>query len=163
MHGVSPADGHFDYQVEENRNRFAPCVYKWSNLLENLDRVSELWVYLLPFTGLAAQMTKFLDSLFELLDVILFCFFIVLDWVVFLALVTRKVVWTFVSQALVETHRELVVTASKYCLEVLFLFRTLNVRHLTALINVWVIEIFGMDDTVSKLVFQTDFSENNGR
>ena len=115
------------------------------------------------FTGLAAQMTKFLDSLFELLDVILFCFFIVLDWVVFLALVTRKVVWTFVSQALVETHRELVVTASKYCLEVLFLFRTLNVRHLTALINVWVIEIFGMDDTVSKLVFQTDFSENNGR
>lgn len=88
-----------------------------------------------------------------------------LSWIelFFFALVTRKVVWTFVSQALVETHRELVVTASKYCLEVLFLFRTLNVRHLTALINVWVIEIFGMDDTVSKLVFQTDFSENNGR
>jgi hypothetical protein len=69
------------------------------------------------------------------------------------------VVRPFVSQTLVETHRELVGAASMDCFEVMFLLRILNARHFYAL-NVLVVEIIRMNNIVAKLVFQTNLSDN---
>jgi len=160
VHGKGSANCHFYHQVKENRNSLASSIDEWIDFLKSLNRVSELYIYFLPLVRLGLHFTESLDCFFQLDNMIMFCIFLVLYWHVFLALVTRKMIWTFVSQAFVETHRELIVTAGKNSFKVLFHF-LINVRYLFAQNNIFVIEIFRLDSFVSKLVFQTNFSEYN--